>query len=120
MNSSTVFKTLRRYIYYRFTRIRLTITNFQHRKKEHQYLFILSPPFCGSTLLNQIISSSTNVSCNNNIGTREGQTLPKVKNIMFYNNRWDNNVNLPWEKIKTIWHKYMGFIKTYTIGQEYP
>ena len=34
-------------------------------------------------MLNQIISSSKNVSCNNNIGTREGQTLPGVKKIMF-------------------------------------
>ena len=41
--------------------------------------FILSPPYSGSTMLNQLISSSGNVSCNNNLGTREGQLLPGVK-----------------------------------------
>ena len=65
------------------------IPNFIFSKKDHIYLFILSPPFSGSTLLNQIISSSKNVSCNNNIGTREGQTLPGVKKIMFDKKRWD-------------------------------
>ena len=120
MNSSIIFQTLRRYVYYKFTRCRLIIPNFQHKNKEHQYLFILSPPFCGSTLLNQLISSSANVSCNNNIGTREGQTLPEVRNIMFDNNRWDDNLSLPWEKIKTVWRKYWDLSKPILLDKSIP
>ena len=51
--------------------------------EEHKFLFILSPPYCGSTLLNDIISTSKNVSSNNYLNTREGQTLPEVKQFMF-------------------------------------
>ena len=34
-------------------------------------------------MLNQLLSSSKNVSCNNNLGTREGQLLPIVSQYMF-------------------------------------
>lgn len=76
------------------------------KKGENKYLFILSPPYCGSTLLNLIISSSNNVSCNNNTGTREGQLLPKVNKIMFTKNRWDESLQYHWPTIKKYWHKY--------------
>ena len=95
---SPIYK-LRRNIYYKLRRLILIIPNFIFSKKEHKYLFILSPPFSGSTLLNQIISSSKNVSCNNNIGTREGQTLPGVKKIMFDKKRWDEKTDTM-EKLK--------------------
>ncbi len=77
-------------------------------KQEHKYLFILSPPFCGSTLLNEIISSSSAVSVNNPYGTREGQTLPTVRKIMFNdaNKRWDKTVDFDWDTIKKEWLKY--------------
>ena len=34
-------------------------------KAENKYVFILSPPFCGSTLLTELIATSKNVSLNN-------------------------------------------------------
>jgi len=74
---------------------------------ENKYLFILSPPYCGSTLLNELISISSFVSVNNPTGTREGQTLPTVKKIMFDDNtRWEELVDFDWDFIKNEWRKY--------------
>jgi hypothetical protein len=93
---------------------------FHHRKRignalkrmagtrvKHKFLFILSPPFCGSTLLNQLISTSAQVSVNNEIDTREGQTLPGVRAVMFdHERRWDEDLDFDWHWIKRIWLKY--------------
>jgi len=76
-------------------------------KIENKHLFILSPPYCGSTLINEIISTSSSVSVNNSSGTREGQTLPTVKHIMFNRkNRWDETVSYDWVYIRKEWMKY--------------
>jgi len=107
-------------IYYLFRRVIFFIPNLLFNNKKHKYLFILSPPFCGSTLLNEIISTSRKVSCNNNIGTREGQTLPKVKDIMFTKERWNSNLELPWEKIKNIWKKYWDLSKPILLEKSVP
>ena len=90
-------------LYYKFLKISRFFTNNFFGKKEHKFLFILTPPYCGSTLLNQILSTSNNLSCNNHLGVREGQLLPEVKDIMFYNKGWHNEVIYPWEKIKNVW-----------------
>lgn len=83
------------------------LNNLFYKNHGHKYLFILSPPFCGSTLLNEIVSSATAVSVNNSFGTREGQTLPTVRSIMFdHNRRWDNSLDFDWEFIKKEWRKY--------------
>ena len=82
------------------------VKNFFYSRKKNQYLFILSPPFCGSTLLTEILSTSKNVSCNNNIGLKEGQHLPETHKLLFTNDRWDPKKQIDWNKIKSIWHKY--------------
>jgi len=92
--------------YYKILKFIRFFTNRYLGKKDHKFLFILSPPYCGSTLLNQILSTSGNLSCNNNLGVREGQLLPEVKDIMFQNKGWHSEVNYPWGKIKKIWMKY--------------
>ena len=120
MSSNKKYQNIKRKVYCQFTRYKLFIPNLINKNKPHKYLFILSPPFCGSTLLNQLISTSENVSCNNNIGTREGQTLPEARNIMFENNRWDKNANLPWDRIKTIWHKYWDLSKPILLDKSTP
>jgi hypothetical protein len=84
----------------------MALKNLFLAKKENQYLFILSPPFCGSTLLTEILSTSKNVSCNNNIGLREGQHLPEAHDLLFTKNRWDPNKEIDWNRIKKIWSKY--------------
>ena len=120
MSSKTIYQNFRRNIYYKIIKYGLIIPNLLTQNKQHKYLFILSPPFCGSTLLNQLISTSENVSCNNNIGTREGQTLPEVRGIMFEKNRWEKNANLPWEQIKRVWHKYWDLSKVILLDKSIP
>ena len=72
-----------------------------------KFLFILSPPFCGSTLLSEMLCTSRSISTNNEKGTREGQTLPKVFKIMFgHDRRWDETLDFDWPTIKKEWMKY--------------
>ena len=78
---------------------------------KHQFLFILSPPYCGSTILSEIIASSPHVSTNNPFGTREGQTLPTVRKIMFHDKRWDAKVDYEWNFIQREWMKYWDLSK---------
>ena len=93
-------------IYYRILKLSRFFTNTFFARKEHKFLFILSPPYCGSTLLNEILSTSDNLSCNNHLGVREGQLLPELKDIMFYNKGWDTDIRYPWVEIKKVWMKY--------------
>ena len=82
-------------------------TNLFSKKVENRYLFVLSPPFCGSTLLTQILSTSNFVSVNNSSGTCEGQKLPSVRKIMFdHKRRWDETFDFDWKLIKNEWRKY--------------
>lgn len=115
-----LFHIIRRNIYYFIIRIIRRFQRIFYLKKEHKFLFLLSPPYCGSTMLNQLLSSSRNVSCNNNLGTREGQLLPKIKKIMFDSDRWDNSVKYPWDEIKQIWMKYWNFSKTIFLEKSTP
>jgi len=81
--------------------------NFVIKKNNHKFLFILSPPYCGSTLLTELISSSGSVSVNNPFGTKEGQKLPTVRKTMFdHNRRWDIKLDFDWVDIKKEWMKY--------------
>ncbi|MBP7461252.1 MAG: hypothetical protein KBA26_08180 [Candidatus Delongbacteria bacterium] len=76
-------------------------------KKKHKFLFILSPPYCGSTLLSELISTSKSVSLNNPFGYLEGQGLPTIRNIMFdVDRRWDESYEYNWYRIKKEWMKY--------------
>ncbi len=109
-----------RSIYFFFVRQFVAIRNIFIKQKSNQFLFILSPPFSGSTLLNQILSSSKNISCNNNIGLREGQHLPIAKDIMFHEKRWDTNTKYPWREIKTIWLQYWDLAKSILLEKSPP
>ena len=77
--------------------------------EKKNYLFILSPPFSGSTLLYKIISTSPNVTTliGNNNWVGEGQWL-LFNNIESFNenNRWDPNLKLPFDQIKKCYEKY--------------
>ena len=106
----------KRLIYFFFKRLQVSIINYLYNDIDNQYLFILSPPFSGSTLLSQIISSSKNVSCNNTIGLREGQHLPIVKDLLFTKDRWDPKKEVNWTYIHKIWKKY--WIKSKSIFLE--
>ena len=91
-----------------------------YKKKKNKYLFILSPPYCGSTLLNELISTSQHVSVNNPFGTREGQTLPTVRKAMFGKNRWDENIEFDWATIKQEWLKYWDLTRPILLDKSPP
>ena len=86
----------------------------------HRYLFVLSPPYCGSTLLCQIIASSKHVSINNPTGTCEGQTLPGVKEIMFVDRSWDAGYQFDWDQVKEIWHEHWDLRKPILLEKSPP
>ena len=111
---------VKRRFYYFFIRIIRSFKNLFLARRDHKFLFILCPPYSGSTMLNELISSSNNVSCNNNLGTREGQLLPKVRNIMFKKDRWDESVKYPWEIIKDIWMRYWDLSKPILLDKSVP
>ena len=115
-----LFHSVKREIYYSYIRIIRLFSYLFSKNIKHQFLFILSPPYAGSTMLNQLISSSNNVSCNNNLGTREGQLLPGVKHFMFQKDRWDENVQYPWKKVRKIWLKYWDFSKPIFLDKSIP
>jgi hypothetical protein len=106
MNYINKLNSPKRNLYFFAVSKKMALKNLFLAKKKNQYLFILSPPFCGSTLLTEIISTSKNVSCNNNIGLREGQHLPNAHDLLFTKNRWDPNKEIDWNRIKKIWSKY--------------
>ncbi len=87
----------------------------------HKYLFILSPPYCGSTLLTELIATSPAVSLNNPFETREGQQLPTTRKIMFdHKRRWDVTLDFDWEYIKAEWEKYWDLTKPILLEKSPP
>ena len=67
----------------------------------NSYVFILCPPYSGSTILWKLVSTSNAVSAL----PREGQFLPEVKEVM-RRKPWNPAVKLPWKKIKAVWDSY--------------
>ncbi|MCB1705202.1 MAG: sulfotransferase [Halioglobus sp.] len=65
------------------------------------YLFVLCPPYSGSTLLWKLLSTSANVSA---LPT-EGQFLPELEHIM-REKPWRRDHPLPWIDIKRVWERY--------------
>ncbi len=64
------------------------------------YLFVLCPPFSGSTVLWELLKTSPNVSDL----SKEGQFVKEVKDIM-RDSPWDwkNQKKYPWDFIKKVW-----------------
>tara|TARA_R110002072_G_scaffold100555_5_gene221565 strand:- start:26427 stop:27143 length:717 start_codon:yes stop_codon:yes gene_type:complete len=65
------------------------------------YLFVLCPPYSGSTLLWKLLSTSANVSAL----PMEGQFLPELKEVM-RDKPWRGDHTLPWGDIKRVWESY--------------
>lgn len=88
---------------------------------EHKYLFILSPPYCGSTLMAQILCTSKQVSINNTKGNWEGQQVKGVRKLMFdIPNRWSPELELPWPKIKRVWRRSWNLNKPVLVDKSPP
>lgn len=98
--------------YYRRIKIKNRLNSLVNKKINNTYLFILCPPFGGSTVLHEFLSTSVNISINNPFGTREGQTLPGVKKIMWDpKDRWFEETKFDWKFIKKEWRKYWDVTK---------
>jgi hypothetical protein len=85
------------------------IKNFLKRrfkdKFQHKFLFVLSPPYSGSTLLTEALMRCKEVSCNNILDNKEGQFLFEVREEM-RKDPWNPDISFPWEKIKAVWLNY--------------
>ena len=90
------------------------------KRTENKFAFVLCPPYCGSTLLTQILASSKNVSINNANGTCEGQTLPQVRDLMFVEDRWDENLVIDWPHVKQIWEQHWDLRKPILLEKSPP
>lgn len=102
-------------------KINSSVKRIIYPSSSHQYLFILSPPYCGSTLLTEIIDSSDSSSINNPIGTCEGHRLPEVKSEMFdHPQRWNPDRRMNWNKIKQAWHRYWDPTKPVLVDKSPP
>jgi hypothetical protein len=76
------------------------------RPVNNRFLFILCPPYAGSTLMHEIICSSPQVSPTNIFGVREGLGLPQIRAMVDYRREWDENYAHPWPAIKSEWLEY--------------
>jgi hypothetical protein len=81
----------------------------------HTYLFVLSPPFSGSTVVWKLLSTSPMVSAH----PIEGQFLDGVKQIM-YERRWDPGVKFPWLDIKARWEQEWDMTKPLLLEKSPP
>lgn len=97
-----------------------TLKNIFLAQSTHKFLFILCPEYCGSTLLQEILSTSPVVSPNNIFGTREGQSLPEFREMVNYKKRWDPDYEYPWQDIKRIWLKYWDTSKLFLLDKSPP
>ena len=67
------------------------------------HLFLLSPPLCGSTVVQQLIGTSPNVSVLN----IEGQWLPEAKSILGAPIKsWDPDHSVDWKRMKKVFGYY--------------
>ncbi len=64
------------------------------------YLFVLCPPFSGSTVLWKLLGTSPVVSSH----SVEGQVVDGVKELM-RNDPWNPNTRMPWAAIKAKWER---------------
>jgi hypothetical protein len=79
------------------------------------YLFVLCPPYSGSTLLWKLLSTSINVSSL----PLEGQFLPELKELM-RDKPWDATHALPWPEIKRVWESYWDTSKPVLVEKSPP
>jgi len=67
----------------------------------NKFVFVLAPPYSGSTVLYRLIETSPHVSAL----PGEGQFLQEVKEVMRAA-PWDSALEMPWHEIRTAWEVY--------------
>ncbi len=81
----------------------------------HTYLFVLSPPYCGSTVLWRLLGTSPVVSSHPD----EGQIVGGVQDIM-RDKPWDPTRKFPWEEIKAKWEQVWDLSKPILLEKSPP
>jgi len=110
--NSAYIHSMGRNIYFWLIKWKNIIKNIFFRSEQIKFVFVLCPAQGGSTILTELLSTSINVSLINNKGTKEGQTLPTVRKMMFdHNDRRSVNRKFDWEYIKKEWLKYWDMSK---------
>jgi len=84
-------------------------------RPQSSYLFVLCPPYSGSTLLWKLLSTSRNVSSL----PLEGQFLPELRDMM-RDKPWNPDRVLPWTEIKTVWESYWDMSKPVLLEKSPP
>lgn len=79
------------------------------------FLFVLCPPYSGSTLLWKLLATSVNVSAL----PREGQFLPEVESLMRAK-PWNASHALPWPEIRKVWESYWDMSKPVLLEKSPP
>lgn len=79
------------------------------------YLFVLCPPYCGSTLLWKLLATSPNASAL----PAEGQFLPEVESIM-RDRPWHRDRDMPWEEIRAAWETHWDMDKPVLLEKSPP
>lgn len=82
---------------------------------KNAYIFILCPPYSGSTVLWKLVATASSVSSL----PSEGQFIPEVMEQM-RQNPWDYQVKLPWERIKNVWDSKWDLSKPFLIEKSPP
>jgi hypothetical protein len=125
---SNILLAFKRTLYplYRFIHYQKVIHQNQmrmlfYKRTQNAFLFILGPPFSGTTLLHELLSTSANVSPNNTLGTREGQQLPKIRKVMWEKaDHYSLTEAYDWDFIKTEWLKYWDITKPILLEKSPP
>ena len=101
-----------RSIYFWMIKCKNILKNIFFKSLYRKYVFVLCPAHTGSTILTELLSTSKNVSSVNNKGTKEGQTLPSVRKMMFdHHDGMNINRKFDWDFIKKEWLKYWDLSK---------
>lgn len=87
---------------------------------QNTFVFILCPPYTGSTLLVRILESSSNISLNNHKGTCEGQKLDELKDMYSQGGRWNPTTPLDWNHIKSVWMSKWDLSRKYLLEKSPP
>ena len=83
----------------------------------HSYLFVLSPPYCGSTVLWRLLATSPRVSAH----PTEGQYLDEVKHIIWEGpTPWNPQKVIPWTEVKMDWERVWDMTKPILLEKSSP
>lgn len=79
----------------------------KYRGDEPRFLFIITPPFSGSTALSQILNTAPGSMVLDDNG--EGQWLVPA---LMEDDRWDPNKVIDWESVRAVWMERIGFVQS--------